>query len=216
MQQLSEFPVSPYHLYNLYRNPFGELTRNERAELAVVDIDHSVSIATDPGSVLQFVGDCGHGKTTHLLALLRRIANAQYVYLPEDGPRPRIPEYRPLLVDEAQRLSLWQLRRVLKLGGQLVFGTHVDLSRAIKRAGLEVVTLNVARNSSVEHLLEILHRRMDASQLGHESTPRISPAMAIRLREKHGSNVRAIEQELYEQFQQHALEQRQWPPADSL
>jgi hypothetical protein len=206
---------SPFHRYNLFRNPFGELSREERAELAVVDIARWQPHFQDDQSVLQFLGHCGHGKTTHLLAIRRVLPNAEYIYLPEDRPLPTISNRRPVIIDEAQRLSFWELRRVLKAGGPLIVGTHDDLSKAIRRAGLNVTTFNVAADSSSEQLQEILNRRIEASRLGNGTVPRISSENAVRLRNAFGSDVRAIEQFLYEQFQQHARELRHWPPADS-
>src|SRR5262249_43157873 len=103
-------PQSPYRRWNLRRNPFGELTREERAELALVDVEQHLAELRQGRTALQFLGPCGHGKTTHLLALQRELDEAVYIYLPEDGPQPPIPAIRPLLLDEAQRLSSWQRR----------------------------------------------------------------------------------------------------------
>ena len=206
---------SPFHLYNLFRNPFGELSREERAELAVVELSQWQSYFHDDQTVLQFMGHCGRGKTTHLLAIRRDLPNAEYIYLPEDGPLPAISNRRPMIIDEAQRLSFWKLRRVLRAGGPLIIGTHVDLSKTVRQAGLKVVTFDVATDSSSEQLQEILNRRIEASRLGNGTVPRISAENAVRLRDVFGSDVRAIENSLYEQFQHHALEQRPWPIADS-
>ncbi len=81
---------SPFARFHLYRNPFGELTRQERAELAVVDLQPLVQWLNAPtrkGQVLQFVGPCGHGKSTHLLALGRELertlGDCPYVYFPK-------------------------------------------------------------------------------------------------------------------------------------
>ena len=60
----------PWAWCNLRRNPFGELSRNERAELAVVDIDAIADHASEPYHAVQLIGDCGRGKTTRMLALL--------------------------------------------------------------------------------------------------------------------------------------------------
>lgn len=209
-------PSSPYHRYNLRRNPFGELAQQERAELAVVEIqDDWLAFLGRKRVVLQFIGPCGHGKTTHLLAIQQVVfsGNAEYVYLPEDGPQPRVGSHRPMIVDEAQRLSFWQLRRILRMGGPLVFGTHNDLSVAIRRCGLEVETIDVAAGSSPERLVEILNRRVESSRLSGGTIPLISVDQASRLQTQFGANVRAIEHFLYEQFQRCVLEKTTWPPA---
>lgn len=108
---------SPYATYNLRRNPFGELTRDERAELAVVDgLDEWIQALNDERTAIQFVGDCGFGKTTHLLAIEKRLPEAAYIYYPETGPRPPLPCQRPVLVDEADRMGWRQHMRLLRRG----------------------------------------------------------------------------------------------------
>ncbi len=194
-------PASPYHRYNLRRNPFGELTRAERAELAVVEVEPHLAFLKQAAAVLQFIGPCGHGKTTHLLAIQRAMPIADYVYLPAVGPRPTVGLQRPLIVDESQRLSWWQLRRVLRRGGPLVLGTHVDHSSAIIRAGLEVRSVAVAGDTSIQRLVQILNQRIAASRFREGSLPCVTNADAIRLQSKFGANIRAIEQFLYEQLQ---------------
>jgi len=54
----------PWARFNLHRNPFGELTPDERAELAVVNVDYLVEMLGDPRQAVQFIGECGRGKTT--------------------------------------------------------------------------------------------------------------------------------------------------------
>ena len=94
----------PWAGRNLCRNPFGELSRAERAEVAVVDLDSIAARLAKMRSAVQLIGDCGRGKTTRMLALAQRFPESSYVYLPEDGPCPAIAEGNPLLIDEAQRL----------------------------------------------------------------------------------------------------------------
>jgi len=207
-------PVSPFHLYNLIRNPFGELTREERAKLAVVELGDLVELFSQSRTVVQFIGQCGHGKTTHLLAAQLRLPQPPYVYLPESGPHPALPLQRPLIVDEAQRLSTGQLKRVLKIGGPLIFGTHDDLSDHIDRAGMKAVTIDVAGDSSSLRLQEILNGRIVSSRLGNGEVPRISLAHAAQLRHSFGCDVRAVEHYLYEQFQRFAQQGAPWPPTE--
>ena len=93
--QQSDPPVGqwlPWAWCNLRRNPFGELTRQERIELAVVDVGSIIDRVKTPRSAVQLIGDCGRGKTTRMLACGHRLAEAAYVYLPEDQPCPAIPE----------------------------------------------------------------------------------------------------------------------------
>jgi len=206
--------TSPYHYLNLRRNPFGELTRDERAELAIVEVDVLIDFLATGRDVLQVIGPCGHGKTTHLLAIGKAMPTARYLYLPEDGPRPTVDASRPMIVDEAQRMSWWQLRSALRHGGPLILGTHVDLSKQICRAGLRVRTVDVTQPVSILRLAEILNQRIEAGRFNDGKLPQITQEIASRLQQVFGANVRAIERHLYDEFQRSVLEQKTWPPAD--
>jgi hypothetical protein len=219
--------ISPYAKLNLIRNPFGELTRNERAALAVVDCREWVAILSQSNTAVQFLGPCGHGKTTHLLALAQALLEsipesspesflrAAYVYLPPSGPRPKIPRTRPLFIDEAQRLGWWERRQVFTAGGPLVLGSHEDLRPALERAGMRVVTVEVANGTTPERLVEIANRRVEASRLDAGPVPRIELPQAIELRRQHGCDIRRIEDDLYRHFQQLAEGMTPWQPVRS-
>lgn len=200
--------ASPFAKLNLRRNPFGELTRQQRAELAVCDVQPWLEwLAAEPASALQFLGDCGRGKTTHLLALQLAWPVAAYVYLPECGPQPSIPDTRPLLLDEAQRLGGWRRRHVLKRGGPLVFGTHQDLTRTLVRRGFRVLTVDVAAEQSPERLGTILNRRIEACRLTSDAIPSIGLEEVFALQRAWGSDIRRIERVLYDRFQELLKEQ---------
>lgn len=156
--------LSPYAFLGLWRNPFGELTTEERAELAVVELPKMIEHLQDIRHAIQLIGGCGFGKTTHLLALRRALDGAEYVYYPECGPRPAVPKGRPALVDEAQRMG-WRQRRSLLAAGPFAIGTHVDLTSTIKRAGFRLLTIDVEAPLSSSRLATILNRRIQASRL---------------------------------------------------
>jgi hypothetical protein len=205
---------SPYHSLNLWRNPFGELTREERERLALVDVQPWLEFLQNNRAVLQFIGPCGFGKTTHLLAIHRAISNAGFVHFPEDGPRPKVPNVRPLFIDEAQRMSWLQGRSVWRQGGPLVLSTHVDLRRAIIRAGLRLQTIDVAALFTPSRLAAMLNRRIEASRVCNEAIPVITEAHAVRLQHAFGANIREIEHCLYNQIQRCVLEHTPWPHAN--
>ena len=206
---------SPYSVFNLRRNPFGELTRVERAELAVVeDMDEWLEALADTRTAMQIVGDCGFGKTTHLLAIEQRLASAKYVYYPEVGPRPPLPRERPVLVDEADRMG-WRLHlQLLRNGGPIVIGTHVDYSWRLRLAGFRVKTVNVQRPKDPVEIAKILNRRIEASRLAEDlPIPLVDARFAEQLQRKYDSNLRRIEHFLYKRFQLSISEQSSWPPA---
>lgn len=213
---------SPYARLGLWRNPFGELSRAERAELALIDVEACLAKLATPHSALQILGPCGHGKTTHLLAIERAAAGCGYVYFPEDGAQPPLPCGRPLLVDEAQRLG-WRRRRQLLCGsGPLVLGTHVDMSSALGRAGFEVFTIDVSIPQTPAQLQRMLNRRIEVSRLqsncaraGEASAHPLCLTLddAVALQQQLGSNIRRIEHHLYEVFQRLAEKGELWRPA---
>ena len=71
----------PYAKLNLLRNPFGQLSREDRVAAAVVDLDRWLPRLNNPKFALQIMGDCGRGKSTHMLSLLAQFSDGAYVYL---------------------------------------------------------------------------------------------------------------------------------------
>lgn len=195
--------MNPYRRLNLTRNPFGELTRLERAELSVCSLEPWLALLQGPDAsqqVIQFVGDCGRGKSTHLLTIEQRLPKARYLYLPIDAPLPPIASHRPMLIDEAQRLSKRARRKIFAEGGPLVLGTHENLADEIVAAGLQVTTVHVAELLTVPRLQEMLHARIEASRLGPGTIPCISLARCQRLIDTFGDDVRSMEHHLYAIF----------------
>ncbi len=192
--------MNPYRRLNLTRNPFGELTRPERAELGICSVETWLGLINGPNAdkqVVQFIGECGRGKSTHLLSIHAQVPGARYVYLPIDQPAPTLDSHRPLLVDEAQRLTKRARRKLFADGGPLVLGTHEDLTSEIAAAGLSVTTVPVASLLTAERLQAILHARIAASRLGPGSLPHISLNRCQRLIETFGDDIRSMEHHLY-------------------
>ena len=206
---------SPYEHLNLVRNPFGELTRTERAELAVADeLEAWLSLLVDQRAAIQFVGGCGFGKSTYLAVIESRLPDAAYVYYPEVGPRPPLPCSRPVLVDEADRMGWYQHGRLLWGRGPIVIGTHVDYSWRLKRMGYQVTTIDVERPLAPQLAMRILNRRIEASRLDERMpVPVIDEVFAEHLVRRFGSNLRSIEHFLYDRFQLSISERTPWPPA---
>ena len=193
----------PFARLNLIRNPFGELTPAERAEAAVIDFSRWRQLLQQSEPVaIQFVGECGRGKSTHLHALKHKLSESAYVYLPEDGPLPKIPIGSPLLIDEAQRLGWRRRREAFGRGVHLVLGTHVDLSKPLRRAGYDVQTYEVSQQVSAEHLQRIFQRRIELARLGEGKLPDVSAALIRTLMNRHQDCIRAMEADLYEHFNQ--------------
>lgn len=201
--------VNSFTRYGWFRNPFGELTPSERGRLAVVDWDSFGMHVGKPGTAVQFVGDCGRGKTTRLMAIGRRFAQSSYVYLPENEPTPPIPMGDPLLIDEGQRLPRSARRAIFSSGVALVIATHLDLTRPLRRYGYKVHTQSIGGGNDAEQVCKILNARIAASQRNDvpQSRPvrRITMDEASRLVNQFGSDVRAIEHHLYERVQHQVM-----------
>jgi hypothetical protein len=184
----------PFAHLNLRFNPFGEATLDDRPSLAVVDLPRLL-----PGERVQFVGDCGHGKTTHLLALWAATPGAVYERLDEGQDRCRgpLPPEGLFLLDEAQRLRPALLRALLKRPGAIAFGTHEDLSGAAGRR-ITAVSLGVL---DVARLGRIVERRIEWARRAEGPVPEVDAGALAALIDRHGSDVRAIEGALYDAIQ---------------
>ena len=191
----------PFGHLNLRRNPFGELDLSQRARLAVVEIDRFVRRLKRPGFAVQFTGEKGRGKTTHLLAIMRRFPEAAYVHVGENERPPRIPLGQPLLIDEVQRLPRWRRRRAFRKSVSLALGTHQDLKSELTGAAFEVETVEVGDRLNARRLRQMLNRRIDWARRGPGAVPRITVETAQAMIGRFGDDVRAIEWYLYELFQ---------------
>ncbi len=193
-------PDLPYAHLNLRRNPFGELSLNEWAELAIVDIENVLPKLQKRRFVLQFMGEKGYGKTTHLLAIRSRCPNAAYTHIPE-GQRARILRGTPILVDEAQRLTFWQRLSTFRSPIPLVLGTHRDFTDELIRAGRKVETIHVDAATTADRLHKIVNARVEEFRRGAGAVPSVSPETAATLLLKFGPDIRGAMHELYTTFQ---------------
>jgi hypothetical protein len=193
-----------YAHLNLTRNPFGEATRTERMRLTVADVDSFVEQLRRPGFAVQFLGDKGRGKTSHLLAIRAFFPDVPYVHIGESG-WPRIPRGHPLLLDEAQRLPAWRRRLVFRRRVSFAIGSHVDHLDELRAEGLEVRTVRPAEATDVDRLDAIVRRRVEWARRGPGPVPRVPRRALARLIEAAGADLRSIEHVLYEAIQ-HARE----------
>ena len=193
----------PFGHLNLRANPFGELEPQDRAAVALVETEPFVDRLTRPGHAVQFMGDPGRGKTTHLLAIMAHFPQAAYVHVPEGRP-PRIPRGTPLFIDEIQRLSpcrrRWTCRRANRRGVPLAIGTHLDVSVELATAGFDVETVMASDELDASRLRAMLNRRIEWVRRDAGPVPEITVRTARAMMARHGDNVRAIEGHLYELF----------------
>lgn len=195
----------PFAHLNLRYNPFGELPLDARPALAILDPGPYLELLKQPRAALQFMGDKGRGKTTHLLTL-RALEPGPYLHLPEEGPLPEVPLREPLLyLDETQRLPR-RVRQVLYKGpSRLVLGAHEDHAPELRRSGRPVTTIQVGADLTPERLGRILVRRIEAARRAPGAVPEVPPPALESLLDRFGDDLRAIEHHLYERLQ--ALEE---------
>jgi hypothetical protein len=199
-------PRRPWAWCNLGRNPFGELTLEERVDVAVLDVEALAAHVRGPRWALQLIGRAGRGKTTRMLALAARFCGAAYVHLPEAQPCPAIPVGWPLLIDEAQRLPRGVRRRIFAAGLPLVLATHRNLSAPLRHAGYQVHTERIGGAVDASLVREIARRRIELCRLSRERpVPRLSDDDADWLVRRFKTDLRAIEGYLYERVQRQAF-----------
>jgi hypothetical protein len=179
---------------NLRFNPFGEIPAPDLARLALVSCPDLVE-----GEVVQFIGESGRGKTTHLLALGSRFPHAVHEKLEEgqDRWRARLPAHVPFFLDEAQRARPRHLRALLASGRTVALGTHEDLSRFSSR---KVRTVHVGGPDAAK-LETILARRIEWARRGPGPVPSVPRPTVTALLDRHGDDLRAILAQLYDVFQ---------------
>ncbi|NRB37964.1 MAG: hypothetical protein HRU20_05780 [Pseudomonadales bacterium] len=193
-------PELSYAALNLRFNPFGELDMDERQHLACVNIEGLIVRLQEKKVVIQFIADHGRGKTTHLLALHRHFKQLVYIKLFPDE-KAVIPKDNVLFVDSIENLKFWRRMRLYRQCQQLAVTTHRDLSREMRWAGLNVVSVNVSV-TSIEQLERIFSQRIEYARRGDGVVPTLDSALLKRLKNTYGDNIRAMESELYDYFYQ--------------
>lgn len=204
-RELPQAELAFAHL-NLRRNPFGELTADERRDLALVDLSDvesflAVSITAPLQPAVQILGEKGFGKTTHLLALQKVFPESSYTWIPAERSVPVDVSGTPVLIDEAQRLTWRQRRRLWKQRVPLILATHRNFVRSLRRAGRSVYTFSAARHTNPERICRMANSRIEMVRRTSAPVPAISPAFAARLSLQYGADIRAICQSLYDTFQ---------------
>jgi len=191
----------PFAPLNLRRNPFGQVPIDERPQLAVVDVEEWVE-AVQGGTVVEFVGRSGRGKSTHLRVLAAHLPEAAYVHVHKDRPPPAMPDRPVLCVDEAQFLPPRRRRALYRRDAPLALGTHASLADEIEAADRVVKTVSLDdRPVDASLLRQIVDRRLEWARRNEGNLPQLSDEAVTWLLERYGDNLRAIEHHLYAVFQ---------------
>jgi hypothetical protein len=198
----------PFTRLGLSRNPFGALTDAEWQVVTVLPSALLELCQQDLGTV-QLIGERGHGKSTWLRALQHRhhTTNAPIPYetLPEGKTTftTQLDAVAGFALDEAQRLSRWERRRLLRglQGKRLWIGTHEDFRPLFTYWGRSVTTLYVADFTDRAHLAAVLARRVNYFALPTMTPIQFDATALDVLWQRFGANLRASETYLYELFQ---------------
>lgn len=185
---------------NLRFNPFGELTQNQRFHLFQGSGSQLISHFKKENTAVQIFGPSGSGKTSHLITLMGEFPDVPFFLVKEEVISPIKLSHR-LIIDEFQFLSRKQRKEIFKNTTSIVFSTHIDYSREAKRAGFHVIEMFPALKHSPKRLMEIFSARIEYARRGPGLVPELSAEIVNTLMEKHGTNIRNMEFELYELFQ---------------
>lgn len=197
---------------NLRRNPFGEPPVEDMASLIVCEhldtLEDSVNEAMHTPAarcIVQFMGQCGRGKSSHMRALNARFPQAPRLYFAAHEPHPTLPNLRgtPLLfLDETQRLSWWTRQRLWRSHTTLVIATHTDhrqewMARSQRFIHMPIGGLDRAR------LRAIIEARITWATRDPHQPPGIDIDDDIldALIERHDDDLRAMLSTLYELVQ---------------
>ena len=210
--------VSRLERLNLKRNLFGSPSLDEWPLLAVVDEAHFLSFLAQPGRrVIQFMGECGRGKSTHMRVLHAHYPNAPYLYFgPQD--HPKIPRHAPIVfLDETQRIP-WLRRQFLWRQHQtFVIGTHRNHQKEFERAHVHMLHHDV-EGLDESRLRQIIDRRLAwAIRDPRQPSVEVTPELITGVLAFYGDDIRAIFSLLYEVVQSmNAPGPIPWPPPSNI
>jgi hypothetical protein len=188
---------------NLRRNPFGEPSGHQRAQLAVVDVEDSVVLLEQEGHFLELVGRRGRGKSTHLYALQAELDRAALLRAPRPSERMgamNLPDARVLLVDDAQFLTPAERKKLFESAESVAVATHETLSTNAEHAGF-THHVQVIEGLDTGRLRTIFDKRIAWARRGSGEVPGITDDALEALIDRHGDDLRSIEDVLYSIFQ---------------
>jgi len=171
-----------------------------RARVARADVDRYRDRLRRDGAAIEFVGPAGRGKTTHLLALRETLERATYLEIPPNGSAPSWPSAPVLLVDEFQFLAPTDRNALPHSVEGLAVGAHESVRDDLESAGWDVESVEVATRSR-SRLGDLVRARIEWARREEGPVPELTPEASSWLRERYGTDLRAVEKHLYEVFQ---------------
>lgn len=192
----------PFAHLNLRCNPFGQLTRPEKNELAVLrlDLQPYAERLRIPGYALQFLKEGAPNKTTHMMGISRLLPDAVYVQLREGMPVPHIPEAPALFIDWMHLMPGDERREILRRQASFGIVSHVNHGREFKRAGLTYELVKLPMYTAEQLKVQVDRRIAWARRDPNRPVPAVSLETVSQLLAQFDDDVAVIEH-LYDRFE---------------
>lgn len=190
----------PFAHLNLRFNPFGELTREQRAVTAIVELDDIPEHFSKRRIAIQFTGEHGRGKSTHLIALHKQFKHSPYTQI-HIGDKPTFSNDDIQFIDSIEMLPAARRKKIYRSTNILAITTHNDLTNELHTAGFEVISKRITVDNA-QHIKQIFDKRIELARRNTGSLPGIDIKTVRTLITKFNDDIRAMEHHLYEIFQQ--------------
>ncbi len=190
----------PFAHLNLRFNPFGELTREQRAVTAIVELDDIPEHFSKSRIAIQFIGEHGRGKSTHLIALHKRLKHSPYTQI-HIGDKPTFSNDDIQFIDSIEMLPAARRKKIYRSTNILAITTHNDLTNELQAAGFEVISKRITVDNE-QHIKKIFDKRIELARRNTGSLPDIDINTVRTLITNFNDDIRAMEHHLYEVFQQ--------------
>ncbi|MFK7998827.1 MAG: hypothetical protein AB8H86_04495 [Polyangiales bacterium] len=192
-------------------NPFGSVQEGELASLSVSDVplESILEKLSRPPSegrfAAEFLGPCGHGKSTHLALIHAHFRAMPFTMLRPEEKNPPVPQAPIVFLDESQLLSRWQRWRLFRRPAHFVLGTHESHVAELGARGIDVFHHEVGRldaDAFWKRVTVFVERRLRwASKRGHDAPPQVPLPILKEIIERHGQHLRGIQDDLYDHYQ---------------
>jgi hypothetical protein len=190
----------PFAHLNLRFNPFGELTREQRAATAIINLDKLPALNSKSRIAIQFIGEHGRGKSTHLIALHKQFKNSPYTQI-HIGDKPTFNNNDVQFIDSIEMLPAARRKKIYRSTNILAITTHNDLTNELQTAGFEVINKRITVDNE-QHIKQIFDTRIELARRNTGLLPDIDINTVRTLITKFNDDIRAMEHHLYETFQQ--------------
>ncbi len=190
----------PFEHLNLRRNPFGSVPEADRPQLAVVDLGGLIEHLRERNTAVEFVGERGRGKSTHLLMLHRRFPDHPKLYACREQSVD-VPDDSFPFIDEFQRVEPPKRSRFYRRAGRLVVGTHRSFADELEAHGFNVHTVHPGTDDP-DRLKTIIDRRIEWARRDEGPVPELPVSEIRKLSARFGTDLRSMFDHLYDVFQQ--------------